>query len=87
MMRKKNILIYPILFILFSSCVKLNPVENINNISLNGNGLILIGNEGNFQYGNASLSSYNKNSKEIVNNLYRNINQEPIGDVLHSISI
>ena len=46
----------------------------------------LIGNEGNFQYGNVSLSGYNKNSKEILNNLYQNINQE-LGDVLHSISI
>ena len=86
MMKKNPISIYLILFILFSSCVKLNPVENINNISINGNGLVLIGNEGNFQYGNASLSGYNKNTKEVVNNLYQNINQEPIGDVLHSIS-
>ena len=62
-MMKKIILIYIYYLYLISSCVKLNPVENINNISINGNGLILIGNEGNFQYGNASLSGYNKNSK------------------------
>ena len=86
MIKKNNTYLYIILLSLISSCVKLNPVENINNVSINGNGLILIGNEGNFQYGNASLSGYNKNSKEILNNLYQNINQEPIGDVLHSIS-
>ena len=86
MMKKNNTYLYIILLSLISSCVKLNPVENINNVSINGNGLILIGNEGNFQYGNASLSGYNKNSKVILNNLYQNINQEPIGDVLHSIS-
>ena len=40
------------------SCVKLNPEEVNTNITLNGNGLVLIGNEGNFQNGNASLSSY-----------------------------
>ncbi len=86
MIKPNTTSLYLILLILINSCVKLNPVENINNVSINGNGLILIGNEGNFQYGNASLSGYNKNSKEIINNLYQNINQEPIGDVLHNIS-
>ena len=68
-----------------TSCVKLNPEEINNIISLNGNELVLIGNEGNFQNGNASLSSYNKNTKQITNNIFQTINQEPIGDVLHSI--
>ncbi|MAW84345.1 MAG: hypothetical protein CL832_08100 [Crocinitomicaceae bacterium] len=75
------------LLIVFSviSCVKLNPEEVNTNITLNGNGLILIGNEGNFQNGNASLSSYNINTQQTTNNIYQAINQELIGDVLHSI--
>jgi len=77
---------YIILYTIISSCVKLNPVENINNVSINGNELILVGNEGNFQYGNATLSAYNKYTNEISNNIYQSINQEPIGDVLHSIT-
>ena len=40
------------------SCVKLNPEEVNTNITLNGNGLVLIGNEGNFQNGNA-YDAYN----------------------------
>ena len=67
------------------SCVKLNPEEVNTNITLNGNGLVLIGNEGNFQNGNASLSSYNINTQQTINNIYQAINQEVIGDVLHSI--
>ena len=67
------------------SCVKLNPEEVNTNITLNGNGLVLIGNEGNFQNGNASLSSYNINTQQTTNNIYQAINQELIGDVLHSI--
>ena len=67
------------------SCVKLNPEEVNTNITLNGNGLVLIGNEGNFQNGNASLSSYNINTQQTTYNIYQAINQELIGDVLHSI--
>lgn len=85
---KKSIdfLLFVIFIIISSACVKLNPENNSNNVSINGNGLVLIGNEGNFQYGNSSLSSYNKNSGEISSNIYQNINQSPLGDVLHSIS-
>ena len=75
------------LLLVFSviSCVKLNPEEVNTNITLNGNGLVLVGNEGNFQNGNASLSSYNINTQQTTNNIYQAINQELIGDVLHSI--
>tara|TARA_B110000858_G_scaffold44857_1_gene51415 strand:- start:345 stop:1370 length:1026 start_codon:yes stop_codon:yes gene_type:complete len=85
---KKSIdfLLFGIFIIILSGCVKLNPEENSNNVSINGNGLVLIGNEGNFQYGNSSLSSYNKNSGEISSNIYQSINQSLLGDVLHSIS-
>ena len=74
------------IFIICSTCVKLNPENNSNNVSINGNGLVIIGNEGNFQFGNSSLSSYNKNSGETSSNIYQNINQSLLGDVLHSIS-
>ena len=74
------------IFIICSTCVKLNPENNSNNVSINGNGLVLIGNEGNFQFGNSSLSLFNKNSGETSSNIYQNINQSLLGDVLHSIS-
>ncbi len=86
MKKSINFLLFGVIFIICSSCVKLNPEDNSNNVSINGNGLVLIGNEGNFQYGNSSLSSYNKNSGETSSNIYQNINQSLLGDVLHSIS-
>ena len=85
MMKKLNSIIISFLIIATYSCIKLNPDEIITNVTLNGNGLVLIGNEGNFQNGNASLSSYNENSKQVLNNIYQSINQEPIGDVLHRL--
>ena len=86
MKKSINFLLFGVIFIICSSCVKLNPEDNFNNVSINGNGLVLIGNEGNFQYGNSSLSSYNKNNGETSSNIYQNINQSLLGDVLHSIS-
>ena len=83
-MLNKIILSISISFI-FISCVKLNPEEINNDVTINANGLVLIGNEGNFQYGNASLSSYNKNTNETNHGIYQNINQSSLGDVLHNI--
>ena len=84
------ILKQPFLFSLFivmiCSCVKLNPDESNLQLNINGNGLVLIGNEGNFQYGNSSLSTYNKYSFETSSEVYQSVNQSPIGDVLHSIN-
>ncbi len=86
MKKSINLLIFGFFIVISSSCEKLNPEDNSSNVSINGNGLVLIGNEGNFQYGNSSISSYNKNTQEIAANIYQNINQSPLGDVLHSIS-
>jgi len=81
----KNILII-LIAINLNSCAKLDPDEISSNVTINGNGLVVVGNEGNFGSGNASLSIYNKNSGEISNNVYQNLNQSLLGDVLHSIS-
>tara|TARA_B110000858_G_scaffold43128_1_gene49332 strand:+ start:1884 stop:2903 length:1020 start_codon:yes stop_codon:yes gene_type:complete len=81
----KNILII-LIAINFNSCAKLNPDEISSNVTISGNGLVIIGNEGNFGSGNSSLSIYNKNSGEISNNIYQNLNQSLLGDVLHSIN-
>lgn len=81
----KNIFIFSIV-IIYNSCAKLNPDDISSNVTINGNGLVVIGNEGNFGSGNSSLSIYNKNSGEISNNIYQNLNQSLLGDVLHSIN-
>lgn len=45
---------------------------------------LIIGCEGNFGWGNASLSLYNTETKSVTNNLYTSQNNLPLGDVLQS---
>lgn len=46
---------------------------------------VFILNEGNFTFGNASLSFYNPESKQVSNHIYSKTNGFPIGDVLQSM--
>jgi hypothetical protein len=48
---------------------------------------MLIGSEGNFQWGNASLSFLDKQNGTLYEDVYRTVNQKPLGDVLQSICI
>jgi hypothetical protein len=48
---------------------------------------IFICNEGNFQWGNASLSFYNTTTGTVQEDAYKSVNQKGIGDVLQSITL
>ncbi len=84
-----SIIHYPLLIIIFlvffSSCMKddLAPITQFNT-SHDG---VLIPCEGNFMYGNASLSYYDKNTKTVENQVFYRANGIPIGDVLQSVTI
>lgn len=98
MERLKNYVIIGLLracmlsMLLFASCQKdawfgpVNPVQN-DSLNVNGSALYLIGCEGNFQFGNASLSVLNLDSATIGNEVYAASNGQPLGDVLQSITI
>ena len=78
-------LFFFILFIAFSSCQK-EPVETVFFNFENTPG-VFITNEGNFMYGNATLSFYDIEKKRIYNHIFFARNKTPLGDVAQSMEI
>ena len=72
------------LFVLVSSCDKPNVIPHEDHFLSNG---VLIANEGNFQWGNATVSFYDSVNDTILEKVFQGVNQRPLGDVLQSINI
>jgi hypothetical protein len=83
-MRAINFIWILILAVAFSSCEKDNfgPQQEETNTELSGTKAIIL-NEGNFNFGNASLSLVDENG-EVQNQVFQNANGAPLGDVLQS---
>ena len=82
-MNRKVIYFISWLFIAFCACKKDKPDE----IKYSKDKGVFICNEGNFTYGNASLSFYDTETGETSNQVFFNANGFPVGDVLQSMAI
>ena len=66
------------------SCTKIP--DKLSGSFLTGRGVFIL-NEGNFTWGNGSISFYSYDSSKIYNNLFFNINGRPLGDVPNAMGI
>lgn len=75
------------LAVMQSSCKKDNYGPQCSNCSNNSNsieGNVLVLNEGNFGWGNASISLYNDSTKTVTHNVFQQKNGTVLGDVAQS---
>lgn len=79
------VILYLVLIFSFSSCKK-EPIETVFFDFENKPG-VFITNEGNFMYGNASLSFYDFEEKRVYNHIFYARNTVPLGDVAQSMEI
>ncbi len=70
-----------------NSCMEPPLPLNRTKYDFTGKKGLFITNEGNFMYGNASLSFYVPETKEVFSDVFYNTNGIPLGDVAQSISI
>ena len=68
------------------SCSDNNDEPEDSSLSLPGKGLFIVG-EGNFQYGNASLSYFNPADNTVENNVFYRANGMKLGDVGQSMTV
>lgn len=83
-MRKCYILIF--LSVLLNSCMDWEEVNIEPDFSVSGDGIYIL-NEGNFQYGNATLSYYEPQSGIVENEVFYRANGMKLGDVAQSMTI
>jgi hypothetical protein len=79
-----------ILFLALSACKKDRPPvppDQQVDVLLNDSSSILIVNEGNFMFGNASLTLYESATGNITEDIFKQVNQQALGDVAQSLCL
>lgn len=74
-----------VILLVLASCTK-SPVETVY-FNFTGNHGVYIVNEGNFMYGNSSLSFYDPAAKRVYNQVFQARNGAPLGDVAQSMTL
>lgn len=72
--------------LMLSSCMKNNDLSNPLHLDKKGHDVFII-NQGNFGYGNSSLSYYDPVAKTVINNVFYGTNGLPLGDVANSMTV
>jgi YVTN family beta-propeller protein len=82
----KNLLILLLTVLILSSCSKTDeqPFYQSGTVAA---GSVLVLNEGNYTFGNASVTLYNPDSSTARQDLFTGINGRPLGDVAFSITV
>lgn len=84
---KNSLILILAFFSMFISCKSDKPEDEIKPlINLNSEHGIYVINEGNFQFGNASVSYYNPENNTVVDDLYKTANSSGLGDVCQSMT-
>jgi YVTN family beta-propeller protein len=76
-----------ILLSTLSACMKDDVLWEFDRLNTDRPGGVFIVNEGNFTYGNGSLSFYDMETGEVLNDIFYNTNALPLGDVPLSMTI
>lgn len=85
-MIKINSILFIILTLLVASCIKDEPPKpGGGTVVTTGSNGVYITNEGNFQFGNASVSFYADGMTDAVEDLFQPANHRPLGDVCQSM--
>ena len=87
MIKKISILVLLLAVFAQISCMKDDLSKDFEkNLKRYGKGIFIVS-EGNFMYGNASISFYDAEKKEVLNDIFHNTNGLPLGDVAQSLTI
>jgi hypothetical protein len=79
--------ILSIITLLVGSCMRDDDIWDNNLEIYKPTKGVFITNEGNFMYDNAALSYYDIEKKEVINDVFFNVNNVPLGDVAQSINV